>query len=342
MGGEHKDLLHRERLKKHLSGAQLESLLNYYIYKTLEPIVQTLWFKNQVSLLICKSFKDTKIKISTNKERNEVIIYLYNLISTIDKGEILFLLKTSNLDRGYLKDIAQKFIEITDVLLQNDIIYQRSLLHNEIDTTSANTLSSLSDYFQGLSLSFLISTNKEVKYWFNKYLEFKELVAEKYYRFAYQQALSLALHKQSSIDKDCLFKSFLMAIDTALDKYTSERGTLTSYIHLWFKSTMVNPKFDYEMGYPFKMSLYAKKKSLDYGMTLHAISTDSEEYQIIEEGQAPTQIQSLSYENLDGDILQFLDSVLDKKVALARIILRLPKLKNLVNNNSPDVDSINN
>lgn len=326
------DILHQSQFKKNLSGNQIEALLDYFLYSAISPLLQTIWFKNELALVINHMLRDLKFKIS-RINRNVAQSHILNAISALSKEEILSQLKQASLDRNIFRDILDEFLYKTKILMKDEETFFSSLNSLSYDSKSAEEISLLEEEF-GLSRSFLVRISKEVKFWFDRYLEFRHLIIGKYLRFAYKYAKITKLNRPNA-DLQCFFKSLILAIGTALNKYTADKGTLTSYIQLWFKSTMVNPPYDFELGRPFKLSNYAKQRMIDTGRNPNAISTDSEEFPTIE-NQLESCFLNNKLEDLDFinyDLLKFLDSIEDPSIDLVKIVLNIPELnENFVNN----------
>ena len=318
-------ILHQNQFKKSLSGSQIDNLLNYFLFQALSPLLQTLWFKNQFVLIINILLRDLKRKV-TRKERKVTLKHVMNAISSLDKDTIILQLKLASLDKNIFSDIINTFCEKIDILMKLEEEFFSKLNNKEYDTSASDQIIKLENEFN-LSRSFLIKIGKEVKFWFDKYLEFKNLIIGKYIRLAYKYAKVAKLNRPN-IDMQCFFKSLVLSIYTALDKYTPDRGTLTSYIQLWFKSTMVNPKYDFEMGRPFKLSNYAKQRMIDTGRNPNSISIDSEEFTTIESqldsGFLGNKLDL--YEVTNYDLLKFIDSVEDPNIELVKVILNIPEV----------------
>jgi len=318
-------LLHSGQLKKQLSGSQVESLLDFFLFQTIEPLLQTLWFKNELALIANSLVRDAKRKTTRNSKK-DTLNFLSNIIASLDKKEIIEQLKLASLDRELLSDLADSFNQKVAILLEEEENFFSSLNKNQYDSKSSNTILELEDYF-GLSRNFLVKVGKEVKFWYDKYIQFKYLIISKYYRLAFKCAKITKLNKPNT-DVDCLFKSLILAVDTALNKYTSGKGALTSYIQLWFKSTIVNPKYDFEMGRPFRLSNYGKQKIIDIGSSPNAISIDDEEFSTMEfhlDSQfLDNKIEDICITNYD--LIKFLDSVKNPYVDLVKLVLNIPEI----------------
>lgn len=304
-----------------LTDGQVEQLLNYFLLQSIEPIMQTLWFKNELALVLNRSIRGFRDKV-TSKDKKSALTDLFNLIFCFDKDQNVVNIRLAEIDRSYLQNICFKFLDIGKVLLDADKDFNRSYLKGELDLKSSDKIAEITDYFHGLSVSFITRAYKKVNYWINNYLLLKERILKHYYLFAYKFALRTAFHRQN-IDAECLFKSLLIAMDTALGKYVREKGVLSSYFLLWFKSTLSRPSFDFEMGKPYNMPDYAKKFVKNPAI-LQTIDLESEEFQF-NEAHIVEQIEEY-FSEIDLDFLKFLDSVQDVHVDLVKIILGLPKI----------------
>ena len=316
----------REIIRKSSSGriysdSQVEDLLNYFLFQSIEPIIQTLWFKNELSLILSYSIRDFREKV-TSKEKEEASSDIFDLIFCFNKDENIVKLRLANFDRYYLQSIAFKFIELGKTLIEYDTRFNKSYIKGNIDLEASQKISDIIDYFQGLSIDFITKSYKRVSYWMKLYLQLKERILSRYYLLAYKYALTIGFRRQN-VDTECLFKSFLVSMDTALNKYTCEKGALSSYIQLWFKSTLVRPAYDFEIGKPYNIPNYAKKY-IQNPAILQTIDIDSEEFGFME-SKLTEQIED-KIEFIDKDFLKFLDSIKDSYIDLVKIILGLPKL----------------
>lgn len=287
---------------------------------------QTLWFKNRIALIISKFVRNPKQRMNRQIKEN-TLNCLFNVIITLNSDRIYQQLKLSHLDKSNLNVVVDDFINKTNVILDNEVAFYQSLNKGSFNLESSNTIAQVRKDLFSLPTSFITRTNKEVSYWYDKYLKFRELILSKYYRLAYKCAKITKLNKPS-IDIDCLFKSLILSMNTALDKYTATKGTLTSYIQLWFKSTIVDPKYEFEIGRPFKLSNYGKQKLIDIGSSPNAISTDDESFTTIESNLdldfLNTKLEN--YEIMDVDLLRFINSVQDNNIDLVKIILNIPQV----------------
>lgn len=320
------EILHFPQFKKQLSGKQIESLLNFFLYRTLLPLFPTLWFKNQLALLIFKIMNQNKKKI-IQESKDDALNSLFDALVSLDKEVTITHLKECGLDKSLLIDIAIKFLKISDPLLVEEENFFNDLNEGNFNLESSNIINNIQSIFYDISKDFLIKVNKEVNYWYDKYIKFRQLLVSKYYRLAYKYAKITKMNKEST-DIECLFKSLLLSIETALNRYTSDKGTLASYIQLWFKSTIVNPEYWFELGSPFRLSNYGKQKIIDRGSTPNALSTDDEEFSAIE-SKLDKQFLNNSLEDFaftNFELLEFINSIQNPDVELVRIILNIPKL----------------
>lgn len=320
------DILHQQQISNQLSGNQVEALLNYFLLQAIEPICQTLWFKNEIAKVLNFSIRDSKSKV-TSKEKHQALNDLFCLIQQFNKEDILVGIQLASFDRGFLQTILDRFVQAIAILSDKDIQMHRALVAGQFDLHAMDLIVSLENYFQQIDHNTLINIGKQVNYWFDLYIQLKNILAGKYYLYAFKYA-KIAKMKRPHIDMDCLFKSLLMSIGKALDKYTSERGTLSSYVQYWFKSTLISPEFDFELGRAFSSSAYAKKKLKTQGINTTSISTDSVEFMIKE---ADLQFEGIDdslskLPDWDYKLIEFLDSIKDPHVQIAKYILKLPTI----------------
>lgn len=316
-----REILRKTSTGQILSDSQVESLLNYFLLQAVSPIIQTIWFKNELARVLSYSIREFREKV-TSKEKDEALNDIFELMFCFNKDENIVKLRLANFDRYYLQMICFKFVDICKVLMEADIAFNKGILSNKINLEASEKISSIIDYFQGLEVGFLLKAYKKVSYWINLYLTLKERILSRYYLYAYKYALTIGFRRQN-VDTECLFKSFLVAMDTALNKYTCEKGALSSYIQLWFKSTLVRPAYDFEIGKPYDIPNYARK-TVDNPAVFQAVDIDSEEFGFLESKLSEQIEDKIDY--VDKDFLKFIDSIKDSYIDLVKIILGIPKL----------------
>lgn len=317
-------ILHQKQFDKFLSGSQVEYLLDFFLIKTIEPLCQTLWFKNQLCLIIDKSIREPKFKIS-NKDKKETILNILNACNSLDKDFIILQIKLASLDRSYISDIVLKFLDLGKNIKNKEISFFKNIFKNTFDLKDSEDLYLIEQYFQGITSGSLVNIYNKVNFWFKKYLEFRELLIGKYYRYAFQYAKTYKL-KKPTIDESCLFKSLLLSINTALDKYNSSKGALTSYISMWFKGTINEPQFDFNLGQPFKLSKYAKDKTIKAGTSINTIAIGTPDFDLHENSACLEFLDDklMNLEITDFDLLKFLEMVEDPCLDLVKIFLGIP------------------
>lgn len=173
------DILHQQQISNQLSGNQVEALLNYFLLQAIEPICQTLWFKNEIAKVLNFSIRDSKSKV-TSKEKHQALNDLFCLIQQFNKEDILVGIQLASFDRGFLQTILDRFVQAIAILSDKDIQMHRALVAGQYDLHAMDLIVSLENYFQQIDHNTLINIGKQVNYWFDLYIQLKNILAGKY------------------------------------------------------------------------------------------------------------------------------------------------------------------
>jgi hypothetical protein len=85
----------------------------------------------------------------------------------------------------------------------------------------------------GLSMETAFQAIHETKAWYTQALEFRSMIAERYYRLVVNNASMMYNSNPERYDIEDIAQNFLVAVHKAIDKCDHRRGTLTSYVQKW-------------------------------------------------------------------------------------------------------------
>ena len=139
--------------------------------------------------------------------------------------------------------------------------------------------------------------------WVNNHLKMyrllKEYISAKYYKFAWREACAANMITGLHVDINELSKNYNMAVEKAIDKYDSDKGTLTSYIQQWLKAAKTNPDFPHQYCESYSMPSSIRKDKERSGIALTNMSqTIEEKHHEIDDPDALNKMQAIHKDNM--------------------------------------------
>lgn len=244
-----------------LTGGQIQEVLDYLIYRGLEPIVMnSTIFDVQLVHLLSIASTNKKRKISA-LGREAFINRVCLALTTSDVHFKMECIAGAKLERGFVYNFLVKFLETADGYLDLYTQYLTSSKHTEralLDRRLAAIEKSLS-----FSRSTLFQTLTLCRKYVELAYEFRNQIVCQYIRHAYKQAHAYCKSKGANFELHEVQQSLMAAITKALDKYDSSKGALTSYINYWILNslTYASQSYGHEYGIAYQIP-QTQKKSL--------------------------------------------------------------------------------
>lgn len=209
-----------------LTGAQTAEVLDILLHRALQPIFLS---SNCMKIPLAQ----ISYQITLNQRRK------FSSLPTSELQPKLYSLFLSN-----NKDSFDLFVECK---LQRDIKFKMLNWYLDSKDIQNSVDSSCREYVYDNAI-----------YYLNLYKKFRDRVIAKFYRLAYKEAKKRKSVNEN-IDLNDLFKNLVIAIQVALDRYDSEKGSLPSYISTWFQHFIRDPDSGYEYGQAIVLNYYEKK-----------------------------------------------------------------------------------
>lgn len=321
-------ILFAPQIDMHLTGGKVQDILDDTLQFCYQPLFHLNWFKRKLALVFCDFEVNTKAKFS-KKSRQEFAVDIFNLIQIEDEENFVFKMREMGMHRTYIQEIVDCFLTETKDIDSIECKLFQNIRDNKIDFEISDEISNLEQHFDGIPFNKLSQIRKKVQYWFDVYIQFKDMVAAKYYRLCYKFA-KRECATRGTLELDSLFKSLLIALNLAIDKYNSEKGALASYIQTWITGYIKNESYALELGQAFKLASWNIRALKKNNITTYAISTDSEEYKEMQSNEVDDSSLAIEEEigrNIDVTLLNTLWKVNDPNVDFVLKILGLPKVK---------------
>lgn len=246
---------------ENLTGGQIEQILDTLLYAVLKPMVfHSHVFDSQIIYALSFIAKNKKRKISTSNSREDVVDYLSRALLTDDCEEKFEYIKKAKLERSMIYVFAQN-------LLKHHYDHFFKLYSEFLDTgnklrlISKNKIAVIQRQVSCDKRSDLFLMLSELKEAFGFYKDYISSIVAQYLKLCSQQAsFFVETNPHNSYDIKDVRQNFLNNVVTALNKYNSEQGALTSYIRFWLLNAQTCSSSDHEYGIAYKVPPQLKKK----------------------------------------------------------------------------------
>ncbi len=205
----------KERFNENYTSNQLLSVLDDALFYAVGAIIRnTTWFNLVLSNVVTWYCDNTRRKISSTAEsRNDVFSTLISVMLSDDPEYQIETLRSLQLERSLWFKSCKMFVSNCPEITGH--------YHNFL--------------FKKREGGSLHVARRDALYWITIAEEMKKAIMEKYMRHVGTQAVH-AKKKNPEIDLEDTVQNFTISLSQAIDKCSSDRGTLTTYINQWFLS----------------------------------------------------------------------------------------------------------
>lgn len=271
-------------LDKNLTGEQIQTILDLYLYRALgELLVSTSLFDQQISYLLSITTRNRKRKVSS-VDRNIAISCLCKALAVSDPVEKLAQIKQARIERWFIHVFIAKLLKELYPFVS---LYEKALVcTNKLERKSLERrVRVIADSIGSKNVERLYVSVRNAKVYMDKFYAYRENVVQHYLKHSSKQANMYVKSKGGAgyVYEDVrqtIIKSVLLAID----KYDSSKGALTSYVNwwIWNAQTCAAPEHEYGIAYTIpqtqrKKLAEGKAHSTNYSVSLDTLTTDEDE-----------------------------------------------------------------
>lgn len=270
----------KERIKN-LSAHQIAKTLDDFIFAALKPILQT---SHLVNLAYCEvlyfyALGNKKRKITAHEHRADFMDLLFTFLMADDIDVKAAALRSFKIER----QINFRIINVYRNGFKNWPTLYSALLNPSLPRLERATHLVLERQLRQATVSKedasrydLFVAQKSVQQFSDLAYTFRRWVVEKYIRWAHKKAMSFIRQTALHIDPDDLLENLFVAIMTAIDKYHSDKGALTSYIEYWVKNGATQAAGGHEYGVAYQIPPAQRRKMIEAGVLLDNFVHDLE------------------------------------------------------------------
>jgi hypothetical protein len=279
-----------------LTGGQIQEIFDSLIYESIKPIIlHSNIFDLQITYLLSVASRNRKRKLSA-MPREELVTVLAKYLVTPDKNTKFYLLASCKLERSFVHKFVVNFLKECEGY---DIIYNEFLVttdpnkHRKLDLK----LSAIEGRL-GFHRDHLFSAIYIARDYLDLAYEFRNSIVHQYIKLARGYSVAYCTDKPNMDSKD-MAQNLLHAVITALDKYDSSKGALTTYVKWWLMNARDSSHTDHSHEYGIAYTIpymqrrnmaISKDKPSNFSVSLHATDDDGNEYiQELEGGQSVDQ-----------------------------------------------------
>ena len=241
--------------KENLSGGLISEILDTFLYRALEPIVQHCQiFDNQLIYLLALLTRNRKRKI-TSLKRTEAISLLCCALVEKNAAKKIEYIRKIRIERSFIRNFIGKVLHS---MRDFNELYAEWLVDNNI--VAYNKLLVLSSNIGAKSIDSLFFIFRNSTEFLRLMIEYRNSIVSEYMRFMYKQASAYCKNTNHNYDFYDVSQNFLAAVVRAIDKYDSDKGALTSYINWWILNSQTCNTDQHEYGIAYSLPSQQKKE----------------------------------------------------------------------------------
>lgn len=241
---------------KNMTGEQIQKVLDFFLYQALEALMlRSDIFDEQIAYILSLTVTNRKRKVSA-KPKDELIGMLGACLATADRRVKFDLFRECRVERsfvhGFMYKVLQEPTNATFLKLYRDFIRGNSDAKTQLDNIAYIN-------FQ-CSRAEAWTIMQHLTAFMGKFFEFRTTILGNYMKMSSVQAKSfISGSPNGQYDFGDLRQSILKATLTALDKYDSSKGALTTYINWWVLNAQTSSS-EHEYGVAYTIPQAHKRK----------------------------------------------------------------------------------
>lgn len=263
---------------KNMTGEQIQQIMDMFLYKALEPLILfTNIFDAQIEYLLVLIATNRKRKLSS-LDRGVVVEKLAAYLSVSDRRQKFEFIREARLERYFIHRFINEFL--SDNM---DYIEKYKKFLTDPSRPAQVELDRIATQVGHCSRADLYKTLKLANAYLGRFYSYRNTVIGHYIKNSNKLAKAHVTNTHSNSSYKDLVQSILKSIITALDKYDSRKGALTSYIQTWAKNATTTTK-EHEYGIAYTIPQTQRKKlfegkstEVNYGVSLDALFGDDDE-----------------------------------------------------------------
>ncbi len=314
------------------TGAQVQKLLDTLLYEAFHGIVTKTQTVDSQLVHVLSFITRNKKRKPCAKDREEAISIICKALTVEDKEEKFELIKSLGLERNIVQVFVIRLIDrYHDEFMEiyNDYLTDKKNrhLHNAKLNRILNAVGC-----ESRSDMYMLLTN--AKYYITLYRDYFSEVVTDYVKLCSHKASDFVKSKTGNFDVNDVRQRILRSVVIAINKYSSSKGALTSYIKWWMMNALTCQSSEYEYGIAYSIPQNTKKQCVSGSVSHSNFSVSLDGLQDQTEGDEANLHEILGEErpdvahSLESDATVRALSILYKRVdsyGLGRLVLEAPE-----------------
>jgi hypothetical protein len=235
-----------------LSGGQIDWLLDHLIEKALKPLAEASSFLRRLAAeVLCQPFTDLRRKISAYSRKKANCALFATMCSRSPERQLVHFMAAKierNITHGAIVSVTDKAAE-----------YRHEVIMSSIRGELSPKVEAFNRIVGGIE-ERLFSAVQHAETWVRQYEKLRNQIVMQFEGIARATTDSLVRGTVLSVDYEDMYKNMMLGVQRAVDKYSSHKGTLISYVKLWMRDAHTNPQFQHEYGNAFSVSAGERRK----------------------------------------------------------------------------------
>ena len=263
---------------KNMTGEQIQQIMDMLLYKSLEPLVlYTSVFDAQVEYLLWLISTNRKRKLSS-LERADAVGRLAAYLGVTDRHQRFEFVRAARVERFFIHRFLTSFVQANGGYVQQ---YKDFLRDPSKEKQVA--LDKYAAQVGRCDRGNLYIAIKICKAYLDRFYSYRNSIVGHYVKIANKWAKAHLTQTSGRSSYKDLVQSIIKSVITALDKYDSRKGALTTYITFWTKNAMKSSK-EHEYGVAYTVPQSQRKKmfegtstNVNFGVSLDSLYADGDD-----------------------------------------------------------------
>jgi len=235
-----------------LSGGQIDWILSHLLKKAIDPLAKASQFVRRLAgEIICQPFTDGRRRVSAVPKK-KANCHLFAAMCSRNPTVQVTHLMSAQVERNLIHSALVNISNYADRYCTEVINSAKSVdISLFVESVNRKIGGKSSDLFFAIS---------EASYWVAEYEKLRNTIIMQFENLARSTTDSIVRGTVLAIDWDDMYKNMMLGVQRAIDKYSSDKGTLISYVRMWMRDAHTNPQFQHEYGNSFSVSAGERRR----------------------------------------------------------------------------------
>ena len=288
----------RQAIPENLGSNQIIGTLDHFLYKALQGVLRfnSKFVDCRVAHLMHQMGRD-ETRRSYSVDHSNVVTHARLMEYFCRGADKLNQVRLAALDRIFLIDWLDKFTSVVKKM----VVPMPTRFDKKPDVPASCYAAASSENMADkiwLARPMLAAVQPH----FEAGIGFRAWIMQKYYRFIYKHVLGMAKSTGMQVDRNDLYQNTLLVSIKTINKYSSNKGTLTEFILLWLRSAYAL-KFDHAVGQSYLLPVGKRNRMSDTEWVDKGVARSNVAYDLEDAEHVQADIDGQSSEN-DAELVR--------------------------------------